>query len=54
MLRTGQQYLEALNDGRVVWVGNEKVDNVATHAATRDYAAPQPRAGHRWGRHALV
>ena len=39
MLRTGQQYLAALNDGRVVWVGNEKIDNVATHPATRDYAA---------------
>ena len=39
MLRTGKQYLEALNDGRVVWVGNEKIDNVATHPLTRDYAA---------------
>ena len=38
MLRTGKQYLEALNDGRVVWVGNEKIDNVATHPLTRDYA----------------
>ena len=38
MLRTGKQYLDALNDGRVVWVGNEKVDNVATHPLTRDYA----------------
>ncbi len=39
MLRTGKQYLEALNDGRVVWVGNERIDNVATHPLTRDYAA---------------
>ena len=38
MLRTGKQYLEALDDGRVVWVGNEKIDNVATHPLTRDYA----------------
>src|SRR5712691_7318809 len=38
MLRTGAQYLEALNDGRDVWVGNEKIDNVATHPKTRDYA----------------
>jgi 3,5,6-trichloropyridin-2-ol/2,4,6-trichlorophenol monooxygenase len=38
MLRTGKQYLEALNDGRNVWVGNERVDNVATHRLTRDYA----------------
>ena len=38
MLRTGSQYLEALNDGRDVWVGNEKIDNIATHPKTRDYA----------------
>lgn len=38
MLRTGKQYLEALNDGRSVWVGNTKIDNVATHPLTRDYA----------------
>ena len=38
VLRTGQHYLNALNDGRVVWVGNEKIDNVATHPLTRDYA----------------
>ncbi|WIV56156.1 4-hydroxyphenylacetate 3-hydroxylase family protein [Amycolatopsis nalaikhensis] len=38
MLRTGKEYLDALDDGRVVWVGDEKVDNVATHPKTRDYA----------------
>jgi hypothetical protein len=38
VLRTGAHYLKSLNDGRVVWVGNEKIDNVATHPATRDYA----------------
>jgi 4-hydroxyphenylacetate 3-monooxygenase/chlorophenol-4-monooxygenase component 2 len=38
MLRTGKQYLDALNDGRDVWVGDEKIDNVATHPKTRDYA----------------
>jgi len=37
-LRTGEHYLKSLNDGRVVWVGNEKIDNVATHPLTRDYA----------------
>jgi aromatic ring hydroxylase len=37
-LRTGEHYLNSLNDGRVVWVGNEKIDNVATHPLTRDYA----------------
>lgn len=38
MLRTGAQYLKALDDGRNVWVGDEKIDNVATHPKTRDYA----------------
>jgi len=38
MMRTGAQYLAALDDGRTVWVGNQKIDNVATHLATRDYA----------------
>jgi aromatic ring hydroxylase len=37
-MRTGNDYLKSLNDGRVVWVGNEKIDNVATHPMTRDYA----------------
>ena len=26
MLRTGAQYLESLNDGRNVWVGDEKIE----------------------------
>ena len=38
MLRTGEHYLKSLNDGRSVWVGNTKIDNVATHPLTRDYA----------------
>src|SRR5262245_44406545 len=38
VLRTGKHYLDSLDDGRVVWVGNEKIDNVATHPLTRDYA----------------
>jgi aromatic ring hydroxylase len=37
-MRTGNEYLQSLNDGRVVWVGNEKIDNVATHPTTRGYA----------------
>jgi aromatic ring hydroxylase len=37
-VRTGKEYLEALNDGRKVWVGDELVDNVATHPKTRAYA----------------
>ncbi|BCZ81307.1 4-hydroxyphenylacetate 3-hydroxylase family protein [Paraburkholderia terrae] len=38
MIRTGKQYLDSLNDGRDVWVGNDKIDNVATHPKTRGYA----------------
>jgi 4-hydroxyphenylacetate 3-monooxygenase/chlorophenol-4-monooxygenase component 2 len=38
MLRTGEHYLKSLDDGRSVWVGNVKIDNVATHPLTRDYA----------------
>ena len=37
-MRTGKQFLESINDGRVVWVGNEKIDNLATHPLTKDYA----------------
>src|SRR5690242_10202913 len=37
-LRTGEHYLRSLDDGRVVWVGNHRIDNVATHPLTRDYA----------------
>lgn len=38
MLRHGSDYLDALDDGRNVWVGNERIDNVATHPLTREYA----------------
>jgi 4-hydroxyphenylacetate 3-monooxygenase/chlorophenol-4-monooxygenase component 2 len=38
MLRTGEHYLRSLNDGREVWVGNTRIDNVATHSLTRGYA----------------
>jgi aromatic ring hydroxylase len=37
-MRTGAEYLVSLNDGRDVWVGDERIDNVATHSATRGYA----------------
>lgn len=37
-LRRGEDYLEALNDGRRVYAGGEKIENVATHPITRDYA----------------
>jgi 4-hydroxyphenylacetate 3-monooxygenase len=33
MLKTGKQHLESLRDGRVVYVGRERVDDVTTHPA---------------------
>lgn len=37
-MRTGAEYLASLDDGRRVWVGDERIDNVATHPKTRGYA----------------
>ena len=33
MIKTGQQHLESLKDGRVVYIGEERVDDVITHQA---------------------
>ncbi len=33
MLKTGKEHLECLRDGRVVYIGGEKVDDVTTHPA---------------------
>ena len=33
MLRTGQDYLESLRDGREVWIDGEQVADVTTHPA---------------------
>ena len=33
MLRTGQEHLELLRDGRVVYVGSERIDDVTRHPA---------------------
>ena len=33
MLKTGNEHLESLNDGRTVYIGNEKVKNITTHPA---------------------
>jgi aromatic ring hydroxylase len=35
LLRTGAEFRESRNDGRQVWAGGEKIDNVSTHPATR-------------------
>src|SRR5262245_55340922 len=39
MLRTGKEHLETLRDGRVVYVGSERVADVTTHPAFRNAAA---------------
>lgn len=37
-MRTGQEYLESLRDGRKVYVGGELIDDVTTHPKTKGYA----------------
>jgi 4-hydroxyphenylacetate 3-monooxygenase len=38
MLKTGSEHLEQLRDGRVVYIGAERVDDVTTHPAFRNGA----------------
>ena len=38
MLRTGKEHLESIRDGRVIYVGNERVEDVTTHPAFREAA----------------
>lgn len=38
MLKTGAEHLKSLRDGRVVYIGGEKVDDVTTHPAFRNAA----------------
>lgn len=38
-VRSGAQYLAGLQDGREVWTGGERIDDVTTHPATRRGAA---------------
>ena len=33
MLRTGQDYISSLRDGREVWIDGERVEDVPTHPA---------------------
>jgi len=39
MLRSGKEHLQSLRDGRVVYVGAEKIDDVTSHPAFRNAAA---------------
>ena len=38
MLLTGKQFLESIRDGRCVYLGKEKVNDVTTHPAFRNAA----------------
>ena len=38
MLRTGKEHLESLRDGRVIYIGSERVDDVTHHPAFRNAA----------------
>jgi 4-hydroxyphenylacetate 3-monooxygenase len=38
MLRTGKEHLESMRDGRVVYVGGERIDDVTRHRAFRNAA----------------
>ena len=38
MLKSGAEHLKSLRDGRVVYVGGERVDDVTTHPAFRNGA----------------
>src|SRR5262249_31666993 len=38
MLRTGKEHLETLRDGRIVYVGSERIDDVTRHPAFRNAA----------------
>ena len=38
MMRTGEQYLESLRDGRRVMCGGELIDDITTHPKTSGYA----------------
>ena len=38
MLKSGAEHLESLRDGRVVYIGKERVDDVTVHPAFRNAA----------------
>jgi 4-hydroxyphenylacetate 3-monooxygenase len=38
MLRSGKEHIESLRDGRVIYIGNERVDDVTRHPAFRNAA----------------
>ena len=38
MIKTGQQHLDGLNDGRIIYIGDERIENVTAHPAFRNAA----------------
>jgi len=42
MIKTGDQHLDQLSDGRVVYIGDEKVDDVVDKVMDR-YDVPEER-----------
>jgi 4-hydroxyphenylacetate 3-monooxygenase len=38
MIRSGEEYLESLRDGRQIYLGSERIDDVTTHPAFRNTA----------------
>ena len=38
MLRTGEEHLKSIRDGRVIYIGDERVEDVTRHPAFRNAA----------------
>ena len=38
MIRSGEEYLESLRDGRTIYIGGERVDDVTIHPGFRNAA----------------
>jgi 4-hydroxyphenylacetate 3-monooxygenase len=43
MIKSGKAYLDGLNDGRIIYIGGERVDNVTTHPGFRNAARSYAR-----------
>lgn len=43
MIKDGRTYLEGLRDGRIIYVGGERVDDVTTHPGFRNAARSYAR-----------
>ena len=43
MLRTGEQYLDSIRDGRIIYIGDERVDDARVEATVVKPAARRSR-----------